>query len=155
VSVLAVTDERLGENEVELAERSDRLVAAHFNAPFTFAIQGGMGSIGRSSLPTSRHAAELLAGMGLSPGEAIAVWLEPGGARFRLLLGAAQAGIPAVPIDPAEPLLNVRRMLRAWRVRLLIVPEASGRYDYVAAARLLREVHTELRWITVSDFDAA
>ena len=35
------------------------------------------------------------------------------------------------------------------------VPQRDAGYDYVAAAGALGEVHTELRWAALSDFDGA
>jgi len=90
---------------------------------------------------------------GLREGEVIALWMAQGEQRSRLMLGAARLGIWAVPIHPAEPLLSVRRILRAWKVRLLVVPQENAGYDYVVAAGALKEVHPELRWAALSDFD--
>lgn len=110
-------------------------------------------ALGGSSLVSSRDAVRSLSGAGLREGDVIALWMAQGGARSRLMLGAAQMGIWAMPIHPAEPLLSVRRILRAWKVRLLVVPQRDAGYDYVAAAEALKEVHAELRWATLTDSD--
>lgn len=110
-------------------------------------------ALGRWSLASSRDVARSLKATGLREGEVIALWMTQGEQRARLMLGAAQLGIWAVPIHPAEPLLSVRRILRAWKVRLLVVPQENAGYDYVVAAEALKEVHPELRWAALSDFN--
>jgi len=140
---------------VETAEYSDRSTQVHVDAPCAFMAPEIDITVSRASLASSRHAARFLTEAGLKEGDAIAVWMAPGATRFRLMVGAARLGIWAVPIHPAEPLLSVRRILRAWKVRLLVVPQRGAGYDYVAAAGALGEVHTELRWAALSDFDDA
>lgn len=140
---------------METVEHSAQRARARFEPPAAPGTPETDLTVSRSGLASSRHAARFLTDAGMREGDAIAVWMAPGASRFRLMLGAAQLGIWAVPIHPAEPLFSVRSIVRAWKVRLLVVPQGDVGYDYVTAAGALGEVHTELRWAALGEFDVA
>jgi acyl-CoA synthetase (AMP-forming)/AMP-acid ligase II len=86
----------------------------------------------------SRRGAALLASMGLSRGDTLAVWLPDGGSWLQLLFAAAHLGVLVVPISTRFKLDEARHVVRTARAKAIVVPTDFLGFDYVAAARAIQ-----------------
>ncbi len=79
----------------------------------------------------ARNLAAALAGLGLRPGDAVAIVLPGWPEWFVALLAAARIGAPVVPLDPAATFHELKFQLRQAGVRAAIIPERYGGCDYL------------------------
>ncbi|MGJ7609047.1 AMP-binding protein [Variovorax sp. LT1R20] len=100
------------------------------------------------------QAATFLHQLGLRRGDTLAVWMPDGAVWLQLLFGAAQLGVLVVPVSTRLKLSEARHVVATARARVLVVPTAFLRFDYLATARAIQAAEPVLEHVVDVPADA-